>query len=221
MVNADGSSLQQVATHSKIYPPAWFDNNVILYAGTDDHPETDCQDNVCFVDLANNTDGQVADLLGANEIADMPTITSYDTGSAIQMVMLYRLWDGSDNSIVAREIAYDGLSDFSVGSPVTAVTSPDHIDYYDVSPLMSIVYTEYVISSGVFGTLDEFHNRTFNFDGSPALSDGWSDAGDHRVDGFVGNPTAAYSEFGGGPWNGMLTQATLFHVERATVEWIP
>jgi hypothetical protein len=68
-----------------------------------------------------------------------------------------------------------------------------------------------------------FHNMTYN---GGILPGTWGAAGDgHIVDGFVGNPTAAVGISAGLPWNGVAEgpsrQATLFHAERATVEWIP
>ncbi len=220
VINADGSNLRQVATKSKIYPPAWFDNNVVLYAGLDDHPTTSCQDNLCFVDLANNLSGQVSGsiLSDSDDVADMPAMSSY----GVQLVLMLRLWNGTDNSIEAYNITYNGAGTFTLTNNETVINPATYnVDYYDVSPFMDVIYTEYTISNGAFRTLDTFHNLLFNLDGSPALSDGWSDGGSHTVDGFVGNPTTMTEFSGGGAWNGDLTFGTLFHAERATVEWLP
>jgi hypothetical protein len=66
-------------------------------------------------------------------------------------------------------------------------------------------------------TLDVLHNNDF----LGTLGAGWDTPVSHRVDGFVGNPTSAIIAQGGGAWSGAENLGTLFHVERATVEWIP
>jgi hypothetical protein len=221
VINADGSNLVQVATNSKIYPPAWFDNNVILYAGLADHPDTGCQDNLCFIDLATNESGQVASLLGDDDdVADMPGMASFLLTGSEQKVLFYRFDNGSTNSILARTISYNSSTGvFTPGSAITVATPNvgNDIDFYNVSPAMDVMYYESNVTSSVFRTVDVFINRDFAANGTLSADD-WSAGGEHTVDGFVGNITVASL---GGAWNGDSDVPTPFHAQRATFDWIP
>lgn len=231
VIDVNGGNLQKIAYSSRIYPPAWYDNNVLIYAGLPNHSDELCRRNLCFVDLATNRSGPVALLPNdANDVADMPGIGSLFDGTSETKVLFYRFFDGTSTSIRAHEItSYDsGTGSFIIGPPITAATSSpgNHIDYYDVSPFMNVMYYESNVTSGVFRALDDFYNLRFAEDGTPGLSAAdWADVVMHRVDGFVGSPVAQSGLGGtgteGAPWNGSLVLPTRFHAQRATFDWIP
>lgn len=215
VINANGTNLQQVATGVKIYPPAWFDNNVIIYAGTPNNSNFNCQRTLCFIDLATGASGEVVAslLVDGNDVADMPGVGSLTDGSK---ALFYRFDDGTSNSLLVRPIiSYTGS--FGVDAAVTVATPSggNDIDFYNVSPMMDVMYYESTITNGVFRTLDVFTSLDFNVNGTLS-SDDWTNVGDHRVDGFVGNITT--STFGGA-WSG--TGPTVYHAQRATFDWVP
>lgn len=231
VIDANGANLRVVATHSRVFPPAWFDNNVILYGGQSDHFDTQCRNTLCFIDLATNASGRVSDNLvfAGSDIVDMPAISTYDhdlnLATPNRQALFYRWGDGSTKNIRVTEILYDGagmftVSPFNVGTHNTAA-SPSAaglmIDYYHVSPFMDLVYYESTITNGVFQTTNVFYNRPFINN----ILTGWNTVTTHHVDGFVGNITATSGPGAGLPWNGSENTATLFHAQRATVQWIP
>jgi hypothetical protein len=232
IIDAAGSNLQTVATNSKIYPPAWYDNNVLIYAARDNHPNIACRNTLCFVDLATNTTGVVASLLGdANDVADMPTIGQYREGGTLRQALLYRFNDGSNTSIRVRRINNYAGTVFNLDAVVTIATPSQvsyAIDYYDASPFLDIIYYESVIEltplGQAFRTIDTFYNRSFTVNGALS-SDDWAAAITHTVDGFVGNPVfqSGLGGFGseGALWNGSTIIPTRHHVQRATFDWIP
>src|SRR5690606_10696589 len=202
-------------TGVKIYPPAWFDNNVIIYAGTPNNSNFNCQRTLCFIDLATGASGEVVAslLVDGNDVADMPGVGSLTDGSK---ALFYRFDDGTSNSLLVRPIiSYTGS--FGVDAAVTVATPSggNDIDFYNVSPMMDVMYYESTITNGVFRTLDVFTSLDFNVNGTLS-SDDWTNVGDHRVDGFVGNITT--STFGGA-WSG--TGPTVYHAQRATFDWVP
>ncbi|MBZ0298588.1 MAG: hypothetical protein K8J31_02555, partial [Anaerolineae bacterium] len=225
VIDATGANLLKIASSSKIFRPAWYDNNVLIYGGLATHPDADCRKNLCFVDLSTGSSGQVAALLGdGNDVADMPSFGSLFVDGNPQPVLFYRFNDGTSTSIRAVPVtAYDGSSFTLGGTQVVATpsTSGYSIDYYDVSPFLDVMYYESTISSGVFSTIDTFYDRKFNDDGTPALTDGWAAAVTHHIDGFVGNITVTGGFAPGTPWSGDASSATLFHAQRATFDWIP
>ena len=223
VINANGTNLQQVATGIKVYPPAWFDDNVIIYAGTANNSNVNCQRNLCFIDLATGASGQVvaALLADGNDVADMPSIGSLANGTK---ALFYRFDDGTSNSLRARTLTYNStLGVFTPAAAVT-ITTPgggNDIDFYNVSPVMDVMYYESNItpvgSSSVFRTLDGFINLDFIESGGLSADD-WDNVSNHSVDGFVGNITTSLF---GGAWDGDLDIPTPYHAQRATFDWVP
>jgi hypothetical protein len=223
IINANGANVQQVATGGKIYPPAWFDNNVIIFAGQADHPTVGCQRNLCFIDLATGASGPVSAglLADGNDVADMPGIASFLSGAAEAKALFYRFDDGSTNSLRARTVTYTG-GVFTLGTAATIATPAggNDIDFYNVSPAMDVMYYESVVTSSVFSTIDVFTNRNFTVNGTLSADD-WAAADTHNVDGFVGNITVTGGSIPGGIWNGDAGIPTPYHAQRATFDWIP
>lgn len=225
IIDATGSHLQKIATQTKVYPPAWFDNNVIVYAGTSDHPIAGCRNNLCFIDLVTNASGAVGSLLGdGDDVADMPAFGVFQEGATKTSVLFYRFDNGTTNSVVARTLAYSSGS-FTPGSALTVATPSggNDIAYYNASPMLDVMYYESTVSNNIFRTIDIFFNVDFIDNGVAGLSVAdWDDeVSQHAVDGFVGNPvTVSAGGLVGQPWNGSVG-GTLFHAQRATFDWVP
>lgn len=221
VIDANGSNVKKVATGVKVYPPAWFDNNVIIYAGTANNTNVACQRNLCFIDLATGASGQVAAglLADGNDVADMPGVASLLAGTR---VLFYRFDDGGATSLRARTIVSYTLGAFTLDSALTIATpgGGNRIDFYNVSPLADVMYYESNVTNGVFRTLDTFTNLKYT-ESLPLSADDWSSGGTHRVDGFVGNITTTGGSIPGGIWNGDLNIPTPYHAQRATFHWIP
>lgn len=212
VVDADGRNVHVIGSNSRIYPPAWMNNDVVIFAGDDTHPV--CPDSLCAFDYTLNQTIKVANELdfGASDIVDMPVIRVYE-GTTYLFYRLYRA-SSARHIIGGGTITYaNGVFGGGIPNAVNGVThvhlaisetpsTPTNIgvDYYAVSPLLDIVF---------YGRNDyTFYNSRHN----NAVPLTWiTPAEAHIVDGFVGNPT----------WDGNLATFTELHGHRATVDWVP
>ncbi|MGB1289303.1 MAG: hypothetical protein ACPG7F_22395, partial [Aggregatilineales bacterium] len=220
-------SLLPVANMSKIYPPAWIDDNKIIFAGTSDN--LTCANTLCYYDFERAGTFKLNNVFDAGDVTDMPSIVMFDDDDSDATpkvpALFYRYTDSGNRSIRTAILTYnDGTDSFDVDVFTTAGTheavgASTQVDYYDVSPFMDVVYYESETPGGIFKTLDAFNNLNF----SGTIAGGWGAPVQHFVEGFAGNATYA-SGFGGGvnvPWNGSSNTPTIFHAYRATMEWVP
>lgn len=226
VVGATGGTPQTIippgamSTFAEVFPPAWYNETTIIYAGNEQHAI--CPDQLCYYDMLTNTHGKldINGINGTSEKANMPVVIRYSDGLAY---LFYRHFTISglniDSEIRMGTITYDSGTNSWVGSGIqTAINNPklhevvdnvDGVHYYDVSPMLDVMYYE-------FGEY-QFHNLYFM--GGADFS--WTEGEDHIVDGFIGYPTI--TEFNNQVWNGFdeLTAGTDFHAYRATFDWIP
>jgi dipeptidyl aminopeptidase/acylaminoacyl peptidase len=213
-VDANGHNFRQIGDKSRIYPPTWFDNNVVIYAGFGTVPlgsfitaNSLCPDTLCYFDYTTNTLAKVStNLQFGSDIFDMPVIRLF--GATPDHYLFYRHDDAVNRMIRTAKITYNGTS-FGIdvfgtgthnavafsGSP----TQASDVDYFNVSALLGIV----------FYTSDPFniYNSTPN---NPATFS-WNAITSHHVDGAVGNPS----------WDGSPDSPTDLHALRQTIEWLP
>ncbi len=231
IINANGTNLQVIAQDVRIYPPAWFNNTVLIYGATDNHSITQCRNTLCFIDLATNFAGRVsANLQGTTR--DMPAVSSFDfdanPATPNDPVLFYRWNNGSALQIAAARVlsynsvtgvfdinaTFPGAQHASAALPSSAQTD---VEYYSVSPFMDVIYYESTIVNSRFQTTDLFYVRRY---GDTTDLQTWAAPVTYRVDGFVGNNTSTGGLTPGLPWDGG-SGATVFHAQRATVQWIP
>jgi hypothetical protein len=214
VVDVDGRNLRRIANGSKIFPPAWYDKQP---AGLRRTPgNTTCPNDLCYYDFTRNVVGLVSTTTSPGaETADMPLIRS----DGITRYIFYRLETGGTRVLRIATITYD-YGPGTIGGGITVgFATPFHdeatdgsnpltnnLDYYDVSPSMSIVFYER-------GGLNDsfFENHTWG--GSVTFNDwlGAPGTGQHMADGFIGNPS----------WAGSPATPTLLHALRATIDWVP
>lgn len=227
IANATGSGARtiipsgELTTYAEVFPPAWYDENTILYAGNVDHPI--CPDQICYYNILKDKHGLV-DIQGidggASNKANMPVIVRDD---AMVAYLYYRHFTNSDTSQLRMgPVSYDsatdiwsatGLTDNPVGTSyqhevVDGTTGGVH--YYDVSPMRDVMFYE-------FGDY-QFHNLLFNDAGSEYE---WTLTDSHIVDGFIGYPMM--DDTSTLIWDGYdeLNATTDFHAYRATFDWLP
>lgn len=214
IMDANGRNFRQVTTTNtvKIFPPAWFDNDVVIFAGSS--TDTTCANDLCYYDFKQNQLGVVnTNLATGGNVADMPLIQQFDGTT----YLFYRFNNTVTTGLRVGTITYNGTA-FSGGITAGVPTANLHqnvgddvndvtflitnVDYYDVSPTMNIVLYQRGDST--------LHNLYYTGN----LGD-WEDPANpivtHRVDGFTGNPS----------WNGDPGIPTDLHALRATIDWIP
>ena len=233
VINADGSNFQMLDSTGmvKIYPPAWYDNNTLIYAGVwgdsffGDPSHPTCPGKLCSYDFNQNTTTAVdpgSVFGGANDFTDMPAMSDND-GTP---VLFYRYYDSGAgyHTLRAAEISYDSatltytIAAHGTSTHLTSWGSPDEgVDYYAVSPTLSVILTTYDVDR--LNNLNEYYTP-------PSF---WKASTDtliwlfttHNVDGFVGNPLEVTGPGASGLWDGEYSTPTLLHVHRATIDWIP
>lgn len=208
-----GNSLTTARTDAKIYPPAWYNATMFIYAGTPSN--TVCPNRLCYYDFATNQGGIVnVGGLNANDRVDMPVIAKYNGVS----YLFYRYYNNSSQTYNVRAgvITYDGTtiaggvtSNLATGTH-EGVDNTTGADYYTVSPTLDVMY--YLFNSYTFKNVIN-QNLAMTGDWS------WSAAVNHGVDGFVGNPNAIVGS--SILWDGSLNNPTLLHAYRATMDWLP
>lgn len=218
VVDASSGTVQTIGTDSEIFPPAWYDDTTLVYAGNPDNAI--CPKELCYYDMLTNTHG-ILDFTfgvdGATSFANMPVIIrKSDTLS----YLFYRRFTDSESELRMGEIAYNsGTGVWSGGVLTTDININDthrridttddsekDIHYYDVSPMLDVMY---------YGFGDyQFHNLYF----ADGASFSWSSGEDHIVDGFIGYSTASLFS---GIWDGTEEDETDFHAFKATFDWLP
>jgi|GEM_PF-3867127 len=232
VMNADGTNQQTIipfgssSTYAKIFPPTWYDETTIIYAGNADN--TLCSSQLCYYDMLTNTHGKLTinGINGTTNKADMPVIVSFDGVS----YLFYRAYTNSDSDLRMGRIAYESGGNLWTGSNVStdivdstdfhqSVDDVDGVHYYDVSPLFDVMFYE-------FGDY-HFTNVAFNLDDFINLGTfEWDSAGNHvihSVDNFIGYPMTIIDE-PTNVWNGYTEGSiapTDFHAYRPTFDWIP
>lgn len=202
---------------TKIFPPAWLNESVIIYAGHADDPV--CANTLCFYDIQNSHVGAVEGvqvLANGSDRADMPIITHYNN----QSYLAYRFYDSGATTYTLRmaELTYDSdTQTFSGGVDVVAGANNTHVivnnsagvDYYAVSPDLDILFYQ----------LDALN--FYQLSGEPATN--WTLTNTFAVDAMIGNPNYLTADFGGSAvlWDGDITKPTPLHAERMTFDWIP
>ncbi len=209
-----GNSLVIAREDAKVYPPAWFNNTMFIYAGTPSN--TVCPNRLCYYDFATNTGGLVnIGGLNVNDRVDMPVIANYNGTN----YLFYRYYNSTSQIYNVRVGKITYTSGVIGGGVTAALTNGAHenvdnttgADYYAVSPTLDVMY--YLFNSYTFKNV---LNQNL-----PMIGDfSWSSATNHIVDGFVGNPNAS-SGSEGVLWNGNLGDPTLLHAYRATMDWLP
>jgi hypothetical protein len=241
IVDASSGTVQTIippdatSTYAEIFPPTWYDETTLVYAGNTDNGE--CPDQLCYYDMLTNTHGLLGDnkdgindgvndgvngVDGSSTFANMPIIIRKSDSLSY---LFYRYFTSGSSELRMGTIAYDSATGLWSGgvSSLTVNTAPadryhEQIDttgdsekdihYYDVSPMLDVMY---------YGFGDyQFHNL-YLMDGTPFS---WTQGDDHSVDGFIGYPTI--NEYNN-VWDGFdeLTAGTDFHAFRATFDWLP
>lgn len=213
-----GNSLQRLGVQTELFPPAWVEYSDGQYGLI--YSENDV---LKFQDLATNA---APITIGAAPITgDRPVVINYyNNAGDIDNYLFYR-----DNAgdIQATFISnYDGTT-MTLGSEVTVVdvtatswTDATAVDYYDVSPLLDVMYY-------TFADQTLFTNLQLQFDDDnpltpPVITDGWSVSGQHRVDGATGTPAVVGGNNTPGPWTPSdVNTETDYHAQRITFDWIP
>lgn len=229
VIDADGNNFRVLSNYAKIYPPAWFDDNVIIFGGTEDNAT--CPDTLCYYDFNQNTTVKVSTQLDytSSIVVDMPAISYWDhdgidTTDRVKL-LTYRHVDGNNKSLRRSAPTYDndGLSfemdAFGVNNHVALQTGipSTAVSYYSMSWSADLIYYEFSILSNKYET-----------DGNFMLSeptDDWNSIRIVTVDGYFGTPAnqvdASTGESVDLTWLGTTDDPTQFHIQRATVQWVP
>jgi len=223
VIGATGGTVQTIvppgasSTYAEIFPPAWYDDNTLIYAGNADHPI--CPDQLCYYDMLTDTHGliPVHSVNGTTVKANMPVIKPFINDLTY---LFYRTFDESDSDLAMGTVTYDSENNTWISSGVLnavdvtdehqTVDNVDGIHYYDVSPMLDVMYYE-------FGEY-LFHNLHFDSDTFT-----WSEGATHSVDNFIGYPMTVEDGFTS-TWDGYSedeTSATDFHAYRPTFDWLP
>lgn len=223
VISASGGAVQTIvppgasSTYAEIFPPAWYDDNTLIYAGNADHPI--CPDQLCYYDMLTDTHGliPVHSVNGTTLKANMPVIKPFINDLTY---LFYRTFDESDSELAMGTVTYDSENNTWISSGVLnavdvtdehqTVDNVDGIHYYDVSPMLDVMYYE-------FGEY-LFHNLHFDSDTFT-----WSEGATHSVDNFIGYPMTVEDGFTS-TWDGYSedeTSATDFHAYRPTFDWLP
>lgn len=231
VVDTDGRNFSLAAGKSRIYPPAWFNDTVLVYAGYGPYNlapnlpyNHDCPNTLCYRDFAANKPFKVAPQLdfGGLEVVDMPVIR-FVGSSPPDAYLFYRHSDGLDPATrtirAAWQITYTSAGGFAQGgSPFPTFGSPFHdqliqttgvnvplstdVDYYTVMRDSESLDIMFYKTGG-----DKF----FNSYGPNGAFPTWNDVTVGRtVDGQVGNPTP--DDF---------TGINYLFALRNTAEWLP
>ncbi len=202
----------QMQTEAKIFPPTWYDDNTLIYAGLSNH--TLCPDQLCFYDFAGTTPHGVISQteVTGDDVADMPSVINHYGGTTY---LFYRFYDDSGDTydLRAGDVMYNRVTAVWSGS-VTGALGASHVtisnttgvDYYDVSHLLDVMFYEF--GDDDFQTMLNTGGLAWN---APIL---------HYVDSYAGSPITVIGGFGA-IWNGDLNQPTELHAHRATIDWIP
>lgn len=222
VVNASGGSIQTIipagarSTFAEIFPPAWYDETTIIYAGNDQNPV--CSNELCYYDMLTNTHGLVDIQFGVDGTDLFATMPIIIQGYGEETYLFYRRYatptSGFPTEIRMGPIDYSGGSwsggvlttDIDTAGLHETVNTTTNVSYYDVSPMLDVMFYK-------FGDT-QFHNRYLDFGSTYE----WSTDDSHMVDGFIGYPmTSEFVEV----WDGDEDNATDYHAFRATFDWIP
>lgn len=217
VIDADGRNLHQIAANAKVYPPTWYDNDMLIFAGLSTNPT--CSNRLCYYNLATGAAGSVTSVHepgypGAS-ILDMPVVRALDINSdgvPDEHWLFYRFDDATDVKIRVAKIAGDIPNNLPALGPLhgdmviagSANPISTTVDYYNVSPSLDIVFYEP-------NSLEFYGVKYTGTDLQWQDPDATVDAPLFFVDGYVGNPT----------WNGNPNVPTDLFALRATVEWLP
>lgn len=208
------------STYAEIFPPAWYDESTLVYAGNEDHPT--CPDQLCYYDFLTGVHDilTVDGIEGSTNKANMPIIIRHYSGVNF---LFYRQFTTSTSEIRMGTLVYDSASNSWSGGAIDSVVSSDElhelvdgttggVSYFDVSPMLDVMFYE-------FGDT-QFTNVYFE-DLNPGPGYEWNQEDKHLIDGFIGYPmtdldTAII-------WNGdeLSGFGTDFHAYKATFDWIP
>lgn len=208
VVQVDGRRLKM-----KVFTPAWYNSNVVIYAGHADDPV--CPNTLCFYDMAQNHVGKVQGA-GLPTPSDMPDVTWFND----EAYLTYRHVSGGPASATLNMALLDYDPDtqtFSGGLDVPAGSASTHaqvadstgVDYYAVSPNLDILF--YPLDALNFTMLSRGADLTWTMDKS------------YNVDAMIGNPNYLTEDFGGDAvlWDGDINKPTPLHAERMTFHWVP
>jgi hypothetical protein len=208
-----GNSLAVAREDAKLYPPAWFNANMFIYAGSP--ANTVCPNRLCYYDFTTNTGGLVTiGGLNANDRVDMPVVANYNGTN----YLFYRYYNNASQVYNVRVGKITYTSGVIGGGVTAALSNGSHenvdnttgADYYVVSPTLDVMY--YLFNTYTFkNVLNQNLPMTGDFS--------WSSATNHIVDGFLGNPNAIVGS--SVLWDGNLNNPTLLHAYRATMDWLP
>lgn len=207
------------STYAEIFPPAWYNESTLVYAGNEDHPE--CPDSLCYVDLITGAHEElvVNGIDGNNNKANMPVIVRHYNGEEF---LFYRYFTDSTSELRMGTLDYDSAGNSWASSAVQSLAvgndelhelvdgTTGGVSYFDVSPMLDVMFYK-------FGDT-QFTNLYFE-DLSPGYE--WNQSEKHIVDGFIGYPMTDLDT--STIWNGdeLSGFGTDFHAYKATFDWIP
>jgi hypothetical protein len=224
--NADGTDI-----NTEVFPPAWFSypfGDGVGYALIYSDNET-----LKYYDLTSNTSGVLSDLPAG---ADMPVVVNHWSGDSFLFYRFnnggtYRLHvarlDFSNTYVVnasgltfatAAPFGTAGTSTGTLNAVHMVVDDTDNVEYYDVSSMLDIML--YTNRAG-----DNITNLYFEISPDPTdppvlSTHFWFSPLLHFVDGNIGSPvTSVLSP--GVPWSGDDEDATMYHAQRVTFDWVP
>ncbi|MBZ0308160.1 MAG: hypothetical protein K8I82_18995, partial [Anaerolineae bacterium] len=225
IIDANGQNLNVITNGGEIqiYPPAWYDKNKIVVAGSEFH--TVCGYQICMYDLSSNVIDLLDGSLPLN--ADMPVIwgnqltyryKDVDSGG-IHVLRFATLDADNDTDLVesytTRETAPIGgccQTDYH-----TDITIDDSGSFVPVSTNVQYYTRRFNDAAIVFYENDPsvlrvhyFSPPGFDFYNSPTPPT-WGEQHQARLNGLFGNPA----------WDGTTADDTLLMALRVTIIWQP
>jgi hypothetical protein len=244
VVDSDGRNFRTITTKAKIYPPAWYNDDVLIYAGHPTIPSSPatanpvCADRLCYFDFTQPAATAIArvdatDLeFGGGTIIDMPVVRAVDTNSdgvADDYWLFYRFDNGSGDVGIrwTNALTYGGgvfdVPAYQSSFPTT------HGDACTAAILCNSTSIEanvgyYTISQPVYNPSNPFPGLNIVYYRFSAADIAFytsfvSYIPDPQWSVPVGHTVDGY--VGNPTWSGVLGQTSDLHALRATIEWLP
>jgi hypothetical protein len=224
VVDANGRNLSSTNSNNiRIFPPAWFDNDNVLYGGKDYHWA--CPNTICVTDVNTNWTWQFSTNIpggGFDNIADMPVVKLRGVPT-----LYYRYFDGTNRQMRFAEFNGFGVDPYELRTAPADAPFHMNVEYYDYDAATYLPITDrldYIaLDYGDLGILfDEYYPDNGLYSGSGCNF--------VRVDRDFNPATPEwyfnnYFYFSGqncNPWwNGVEGDWTELHALRNTINFVP